>query len=475
MKRTQIAKFAPFEGAPKINLPLVIGASAGKEIIIRIATTGKRPISFKAEGLLDTLLLEDNIIRGKVDKNGEYKLKITAENSLGKDEKEITLEIGNGVLITPLMGFTTWNAFGSEVSQADVLKTANKMVELGISEYGYSYVNTDSGWQHKYGGEFDAVMPNPKFPEMKKMTDKLHALGFKAGIYSTPMLTAWGCPKEYESIPGCTVGAPDYRFSSLNGGIGTVRKEKNNAKQWDKWGFDYLKYDFSPTDPVNVELMRKELVNCERDFGLCVTVKALPDYHEYWSKYVCSYRSNEDALGNFERLKAIYNTYFTFVDCIKRGHYFDLDMLDIGEARMTDYKREYTFDECVLSYSIRAFLNSPIQISSVLENASEDELSIYCNEEIIAINQDVGFNTSVPVLRKNMLDVFEKQLFSGEYAYGIFNMSEREEAVTLSFETEASVYDVWAKAPLDKTNKISFTLAPHTVRIIKASKKAEVK
>jgi alpha-glucosidase (family GH31 glycosyl hydrolase) len=67
-----------------------------------------------------------------------------------------------------------------------------KMVESGIAEYGYSYVNLDSGWQHEYGGEFDAIMPNFKFPDMKEMTDRIHALGFKCGIYSTPMLNAWG-------------------------------------------------------------------------------------------------------------------------------------------------------------------------------------------------------------------------------------------------------------------------------------------
>ena len=27
------------------------------------------------------------------------------------------------------------------------------------------------------------------------------------------------------------------------GGIGVIRKEKNNALQWAEWGFDYLKYD----------------------------------------------------------------------------------------------------------------------------------------------------------------------------------------------------------------------------------------
>ena len=47
-----------------------------------------------------------------------------------------------------------------------------------------------------------------------------------------------------------------------------------------------------------------------------------------------------------------------------------------------------TEDEQIVAYTMRAFLNSPIQISSTLEAVDEFELSLYCNEEIIAINQD---------------------------------------------------------------------------------------
>jgi hypothetical protein len=233
-------------------------------------------------------------------KSSPHNITLGAKNSLGECEKKITLEIADqNVLVTPLLGYTSWNAFAQHVTQENIEGIADKMVELGITEYGYSYVNTDSGWQGEYGGKYDAIMPNPKFHDMKKMTDKIHACGLKCGIYSTPMLTAWGCPDELASIPGCTQGEPDYRFSLLNGGIGTIRKEKNNALQWCDWGFDYLKYDWAPTDTVNADIMREELVKLERDFGFCVTVRAIKEYSNYWSKYCNSYRCNPDTYGNW--------------------------------------------------------------------------------------------------------------------------------------------------------------------------------
>ena len=105
------------------------------------------------------------------------------------------------------------------------------------------------------------------------------------------------------------------------------RCEGNNARQWNEWGFDYLKYDWAPTDPVNADIMRKELEMLDRDFGFCVTVCAIKEYSNYWSKYCNSYRANPDTYANYPNLVEIYETYFPRIDYICKGHYFDLDML----------------------------------------------------------------------------------------------------------------------------------------------------
>ena len=474
--KTKIAVAKPFEGSPKINIPSIIGASKGKPILIRIPVTGKRPIEYSAEDLPSGLILKDNIIEGSVSENGNYIIKIKAKNSLGEFRKNITLEIkDHNVLVTPLLGFTTWNAFAQHITQKDVENIASRLVELGITEYGYSYVNTDSGWQGEYGGEFDAVMPNSKFPDMKSMTDKIHSYGLKCGIYSTPMLTAWGCPDDMESIPGCTQGERDPRFTEINGGIGVIHKEGNNARQWEKWGFDYLKYDWAPTDTVNADIMRKELDKLDRDFGYCLTVKALKDFAHYYAKYCNSYRSNSDTYANWQNLKEVYESYFEFKDYVCKGHYFDLDMLDFGTCRLHTLWNSLTDDEKIMQYSIRAFLSSPIQISSTLEEASDFELSVYCNEEIIAINQDCAFNNPLHLTRikenERYLDIFEKDLEDGSYTYAFFNLGEASELVNISLDVNITVRDLWAKEDIVNKGAIDLEMEPHTVRIIKTSHK----
>lgn len=472
MRHTKIATPKPFEGAPKINLCNVFGASPGKPIILRIPVTGQRPITYGVKNLPAGLELNDGIITGQIAEEGDYTVTLTAENALGYTEKQLTLEIHPGsILLSPLMGFTSWNAFGGDVSQEKMLSTAKKIVELGISEYGYSYINTDSGWQGQYGGEFDAVQPNEKFPDMKAMCDEIHAMGLKCGIYSSPMKVCWPYREEPDSLLGCTCGEPDILFGSMNGGIGKIRKEMNNATQWAAWNFDYLKYDWYSTDPYNAELMRVALQAQNRDFGFCVTVLAAPDYHRYWETYCTSYRCNEDAHGTWDNLLRVYGSFANFATYMGKGHFFDLDMLDIGTCECPEGLFQLTEDEKLVSYSLRAMLNSPIQISSKLDYADEFELSVYCNEEVIAINQDSGFclperiENALPA--DELLHIYKKPLANGDTAYAAFNLSESVQAVQIDLEQLSSVRDLWAKEDLCTAESIRVQMHPHTVRMFR--------
>ncbi len=484
MSYTKIAPAKPFEGVPKINMPLCYGASPKKPLMFRIAATGNRPIAYEIKNLPDGLKLEENIVTGRVENEGDYTISIIATNSLGSDSLDMVLEIHpDRVQLTPLMGFTSWNAFGYSVTQAQLENAASIMSNLGINEYGYNFINIDSGWQGEYGGKHDAIMPNNKFPDMKGFCDRMHEAGYKCGIYSTPMLHAFGCSMDTVPLPpGCTQGEADDRFADERGGIGIIRKEKNNALQWAEWGFDYLKYDWRPSDPYNAELMRRELVATDRDFGFCVTVKARPEYHKYWEKYCNSYRCNIDSLGDWDNFIEIYKTYFDFIDFINKGHYFDLDMLDLGQCNLfpVSYnKHDYGFteDEQLAVYTARVITSSPIQLSTTFEKISDFELSVYCNEEVIAIHQDCSGNAALPHLiiedGKRMLHVLKRRLYNGDYAFAVFNLGETTETVKLYFDELSSIRDVWAKENLSDSKTLTLTeMPPHSVRLFRTASKS---
>ena len=476
MRYTKIAQAKPFEGAPQIHLPEIFGASPNKPFLLKVPVTGQRPVAVTAQGLPEGLKMENGIIRGQAERMGEYTVLFAAANALGCVEKTVHMTIADGaVLRTPLMGFTSWNAFGSDVTQEKITGIARRMTELGITEYGYRYVNTDSGWQLSYGGKYDAIQPNKKFPDMKKMCDDIHALGLKCGIYSTPMLAAWGCPKEFASIPGCTQGEADIRFcKDINGGIGVIHKEENNVAQWVEWGFDYLKYDWRPTDTVNADIMYRTLRAAPRDFGYCLTVNCIPEYHDYWETHCNSYRNGPDSHGEWDNLLEAYSGWFKMPNPTKVGSFFDLDMLDTGTCDLDEGTYGFNEDEQLVSYSLRAFLASPIQISSTLNPISDFELSMYCNEEIIAIHQDALCAPAKPyfIMEKDgrMLHILKRRLANGDEAYMILNLGGKVEQAKIDLEEKCAVRDVWAKEDLGSMDKITCKLQPHTVRIFRVKK-----
>lgn len=466
----KIAKAAPFSGKPKILTPKIFGASTGKEFIYRIPVIGKRPILITVDSQTHGLKFNNGVIYGKIDSDCEFTIKITAENQDGKDVSEMKVSIAqDNMLKTPLLGFTTWNAFGSGVSQRDVEETAELMISSGIADYGYCYVNVDSGWQKEYGGKYDAIMPNDKFPNMKKMCDKIHNLGMRAGIYSTPMLTAWGCPKEFNSIPGCTRGEPNILLTNVNGGIGTQHCEENNVKQWEEWGFDYLKYDWYPSDPYTADFMKQALLRSKREIAFCVTVNAVVEYGNYWSKNCAMWRASVDSMDNWDQVIEIFNVADTWKPYVHSGHFYDLDMLEIGHNAWNLGNRGLTDNEELFCYTMRAFFCSPIQLSCHLDKLTEFEFNMICNEEIIAINQDSLADYPVPVKKDENVRIYKRDLDNGDIAYAIFNMTDKNHTEVLEIPENSSVRDVWLKENITSGKNITCKLESHGVIVLRVS------
>jgi len=460
--KTRLAPYAPFCGAPRITAAEVFGASADKPFLWRIPVLGQRPVTVTVSGLPDCLSLDGQIVRGTAPAAGEYPVRVRAENALGTDEKTVLLKIApDGMLQTPLLGFTTWNAYMDAVTDEDIRRTADDLVRLGLAEYGYSYVNLDSSWQDSYGGEFDAIQPCDRFPDMKGMYAHLHSLGLKGGIYSTPFLRAWGCPPDREWIPGCTRGEADIRFSEVNTGIGLERCEAQNVRQWTEWGVDYLKYDWRPTDTVNADLMKKELLKSPREIAFCVTVLASEVYWRYWAANCCSFRNNNDTYDIWDNVVQRMDTVDRWAGKTAPGHFYDLDMLSYGPMVMNDGKCRFTPEEALSHVTLHAFFPSPVQLSMQLHEASEFELALAGNEEVIAVNQDVLCDYPEKLDAPAGCRAWTRKMQNGESVIAVFNLADETRRITLPLRSPSRIRDLWAKENLGIAPKLTVTLDAH--------------
>lgn len=476
MSIIELAPYKPFNtGTPRINGPSVYGVSPNKPILYKLPVTGLRPIKFsQINGLPEGVVFDtqSGILSGSA-AEGEYRLCIIAENSLGSFKKELLFRVAtDGMCRTPLMGWTSWNAFRNKISQEKIAAVARLMDEGGLSSFGYQYVNIDSGWQGEYGGVHNAIMPNDRFPDMAALCQDVHNRGLKIGIYSTPMQKAWG-GGEY---PGCTRGAIDPAFINTEFGVGKEHMEQENVRQWNNWGIDYLKYDWIPCDIQNADKMKQCLNAGQRDIAFCVTIAAKIGQVDYWKTHCSSWRDNSDSQDNYERLMAIVLPVDAWASHCGPGHFFDMDMLEIGT--MWEGPCKLTEDEQLIAYSMRAILPSPLQISCDLSALSGFDRAMLCNEEIIAVNQDalgIGAvcvseektqNTEYQIQKH--IKIYEKPLEDGGYAYGIFNFGKVTAQVRVPFCGNGPVRDLWAKKVIGNTETCGeLELQPHTVRMLK--------
>ncbi len=93
---------------------------------------------------------------------------------------------------------------------------------------------------------------------MKELCDEIHAMGLKAGIYSTPWITS------YAKFVGGSSDDPERRLVGEPGRRQVLAARqvplcRQDARQWAAWGFDYLKYDWNPNDVPHAEEMSKAL------------------------------------------------------------------------------------------------------------------------------------------------------------------------------------------------------------------------
>lgn len=79
---------------PQINNPLVYGARPGNPFLMPVMASGKRPMAYGAQGLPEGLELDPRtgLITGRVPAEGDFRVLLTAENALGKAEREILLK-----------------------------------------------------------------------------------------------------------------------------------------------------------------------------------------------------------------------------------------------------------------------------------------------------------------------------------------------------------------------------------------------
>jgi alpha-galactosidase len=472
--------------APHINGPSIFGVRPGAPFLYRIPASGARPIEFNTDSLPSGLHLDSKTgeISGVLKKPGEYTVTLRTKNSAGRAEKKFRIVVGETIALTPPMGWNSWNCSGSRVDAEKVLKSARGMVDSGLINHGWTYINIDDAWQGERGGRFNGIQGNEKFPDVKGLCDQLHKMGLKAGIYSTPWTTS------YATYIGGSAENPEGTWSKpkipkrgnvnkkiLPWAIGKYSFATNDAKQWAAWGIDYLKYDWNPNELPETQEMYNALRSSGRDVVLSLSNSTPFTNAPALSKIANCWRTTGDIRDTWDSMNKKGFGEDKWEPFAGRGHWNDPDMLVVGQVGWgSPHPTKLTPDEQYTHITLWCLLSAPLLLGCDLDQLDDFTLNLLTNDEVLAINQDALGKQALTVSKNGDLRVYAKDLEDGSKSVGLFNLGETNATVTanwsdLNLSGKLLVRDLWRQRDLGKfSGKFELNVAPHGAELVKIQK-----
>jgi alpha-galactosidase len=362
----------------------------------------------------------------------------------------------------PPMGWNSWNHFAGRVTDADIRAAADSLVSTGMRDAGYVYVNIDDTWQ----GTRDAqgvLHSNERFPDMKALSDYIHAKGLKFGIYSSP-------------------GA-----RTCAGYEGSLGHEADDARMYAAWGVDFLKYDLCslredmkkakadhPDDPdvaknIMIAAYRK-MGDALRTSGRTIVYSLCQygvDQPWTWGPSVGAslWRTTGDISDSYARMSKIGFSQAGLAGFAGAGHWNDPDMLEIGNGKMSE-------DEYRTHMSLWAILAAPLLAGNDLSKMGDGDRRILTNKDAIAIDQDALGKQGDRLYQNGDLEVWTRPLSGGRVAVGLFNRgaSPSDMSIQLAqvgFPRGAELRDVWKQNDLGPhSGTFTDTVPTHGVTLL---------
>lgn len=376
------------------------------------------------------------------------------------------------LVLTPPMGWNSWNTFHTDINEKIVMETADIMVSSGMKDAGYIYLVLDDGWMAMERDNQGNLVPDPKkFPNgIKVVADYVHSKGLKFGLYNCAgILTCQKYP-------------------------GTRGYEYQDARNYAAWEIDFLKYDWCFATGINAKeaytTMSNALNKTGRPIVFSICEWGVNKPWEWGEGVGQLWRTTEDIYQIFDSVhdEGTWNSlsvmHIADLQSNLRkysgpGHWNDPDMLEVGNGM--------TYDEDKAHFYLWSMMAAPLIAGNDIRKMSKQTLEILTNKEVLNIDQDELGIQGFRYLDKDGLQVWCKPLKNGDWAICFINRKTESKFVSFDWSKENIVdaiykytldnknvynlFDVWSKKNTGTTSKIlKETIAPHGVLMYRLSK-----
>ena len=508
-REKQIIAAAKPGAAPQFNGARIVGIHPGTPFIYSLAVSGTRPIAFSAKKLPDGLSLDPltGIITGSLAKPGRYEFEALAKNSAGKAKTEITIGCGDTLALTPPLGWNSYDAFGDNVVESEVMANAHYLAEK-LQPVGWDTVVVDNCWSDSgahdnnrnaranaplamdaFGrllpaaNRFPSAMTGPGF---KPLADQVHALGLKFGIHVMRGIprnsVAANLPIEGSNFTAADAGntnnkcmwCPD--MFGVNSNAAGQAWYDSCARLWASWGVDYIKVDdlSQPYHLAEIEMIRRAIDRCDRSIVFSTSPGETPVRNgAHIAAHANLWRASGDFWDNWKSLDHEFTLATRWQGFVGPGHWPDADMLPIGHLsvghRSVDNDRftRLTRDEQLTHLSLWSLLPSPLMVGANLPDNDDWTLALLANPEVIALNQDaLGQPAQRPTNSLVGVEVWTRKLADNSVAVGLFNRGKAAAPVNLvwhdlGLRAKPEVRDLWLRQDLGRQKTFTADLPPH--------------
>ena len=353
----------------------------------------------------------------------------------------------------PTMGWSSWNTFALNISESIIKGQADAMVSKGLAAVGYDHINIDDGYFGGRDAETGQLKIHPtRFPNgLQPVVDYIHEKGLKAGIYSDGGYNTCG----------------SYHGGDKTGeGVGLYQHDQQDCDMFFKdLGFDFIKVDFCGGDPVHnkdgLDLSEKQRYT---DIAKAIKNTGRTDvrmnicrwaYPGTWADDAgFSWRTTQDIAPTWDSVKDILAQNLYMSAYSSKGHYNDMDMLEVGVSWGTPL----TTEETKTHFGMWCIMNSPLLIGCNMKDLSTTNLNLLKNKDLIALNQDTLYQQAYLAAKVNDCYIMVKDIEKAndtKRAFAIYNPNDVAKKVTLNFSVidladSVALHDCFTKKDIGK-------------------------
>lgn len=379
------------------------------------------------------------------------------------------------------MGWNNWARFECALNDTLFRDTADAMLDKGLLDAGYDYINLDDCWMTTERHDNGSVKINETlFPHgIADLGAYIHKQGFHFGIYQ------------------------DAGNATCGGFAGSLGYEEIDAQDFVDWGVDYLKLD--GCNVFNQSGLDSE-GTYEKIYGQWHEILSAMDsplvFSESAPAYFCDADDKTDWYnvmdwvpgygelarhswdiqtfstagdgGTWESIMTNYGAHVLLARYQRPGYYNDPDYI------IPDWP-DLSMDEKRSQFALWCAFSAPLIISGHVPDLTEEDIAYLTNKDLLAVDQDEKAEQATLVSQDGTWDVLSKSLANGDRIVAALNRGEEPASQTISVqrlglpEGTYEVKDLWTGETTEASEIATGELAKHGTAIFRiAAGDAEV-